>query len=150
MARMGINFGSIQSKYDCLLGANLHPAVPVDRHVLAKRARLWLNADGFVTPLNAECLVDFQAGPPARWRFVANAGDGRAVEVVVTADMLDERNTTILRFERPAGAVPLGKDLDPGCDVSLVARVEIEDRNFHSETHHNGERTITSSNTPER
>jgi predicted glycogen debranching enzyme len=138
MARMGINFGSIQSKYDCLLGANLHPAVPVDRHVLAKRARLWLNADGFVTPLNAECLVDFQAGPPARWRFVANAGDGRAVEVVVTADMLDERNTTILRFERPAGAVPLGKDLDPGCDVSLVARVEIEDRNFHSETHHNG------------
>ncbi|HKX61282.1 MAG TPA: amylo-alpha-1,6-glucosidase, partial [Verrucomicrobiae bacterium] len=138
MARMGIDFGSIQSKYDCLLGANLHPAVPVDRHVLAKRARLWLNADGFVTPLNADCLLEFQAGPPAHWRFVASAGDGRAVEITVTADMLDGRNTTVLRFERPAHAVPLGRDLDAAGEVSLIVRVDIEDRNFHSETHRNG------------
>jgi glycogen debranching enzyme len=138
MARLGVDFGRVQSKYDCLLGANLHPSLPVDRHVLAKRARLWLNADGFVTPLNADCLIDFQAGPPAQWRFIGSAGDRRAVEIVVTADMLEGRNTTVLRFARPAGAVPIGRDLDPSCQVSLIVRIEIEDRNFHAETHHNG------------
>ncbi len=138
MARLAVDFGQIRSKYDCLLGANFHPAVPVDRHVLAKRARLWLNADGFVTPLNADCLLQFEAGPPARWRFLGSAGDSRAVEVVVTADMLEARNTVVLRFQRPAGAVPMGRELDPRCSVSLIVRVDIEDRNFHAETHRNG------------
>lgn len=138
MARLGVDFGRIQSKYDCLLGANLHPAVPVDRHVLVKRARLWLNADGFVTPLNAECLLEFQPGPPARWRFLGSAGDSRAVEIVVTADLLEGRNTTVLRLQRPSGGVPAGRELDARCAVSLIVRVEIEDRNFHAETHHNG------------
>ena len=49
MARVHADPGHIQSKYDCLLGANLHPNLPVDRHVLIKRMRLWANADGFIT-----------------------------------------------------------------------------------------------------
>ena len=48
MARLCVDFGNITSKYDCLLGANLDPNLPVDRHVFAKRARLWVVADGFV------------------------------------------------------------------------------------------------------
>ncbi len=137
MARLGVDFGQVRSKYDCLLGANLHPGVPVDRHVLAKRARLWLHADGFVTPLNADCLLDFVPGPPARWRFLGSAGDSRAVEIVLTADLLDDRNTVVLRLQRPAGSVPMGRELDPRCSVSLIVRIEIEDRNFHTETHRN-------------
>ena len=42
MARLPVDFGNVTSKYDCLLGANLHPELPVDRHVFAKRARLWV------------------------------------------------------------------------------------------------------------
>ncbi len=138
MARLGVDLGRIQSKYDCLLGANLHPTVPVDRHVFAKRARVWVNADGFITPLDARNLIEFTPGPPARWRFVASAGNDRAVEIILTADMLDGQNATILHFDRPEGAVPFGHDLAPECRVSLTVRVDIEDRNFHSETHHNG------------
>jgi len=134
MARLGVDLGRIQSKYDCLLGANLHPSVPVDRHVLAKRARVWVDADGFITALDANNLVEFTPGPPARWRFVASAGNDRAVEIILTADMLDGQNTTVLQFERPAAAVPFGHELAPECRVSLTVRVDIEDRSFHSET----------------
>src|SRR5437660_5934106 len=80
MARLCIDLGRIQSKYDCVLGANLHPEFPVDRHIFAKRIRVWVNADGFISSLNAANLSAFYPGPPAIWNFLANAGDGRSVE----------------------------------------------------------------------
>ncbi|HLO66329.1 MAG TPA: hypothetical protein VK188_04880, partial [Holophaga sp.] len=64
MVRMRADLGSIASKYDCLLGANLHPDAPCDRHILAKRMRAWANADGFITALNADNLTRFEPGPP--------------------------------------------------------------------------------------
>jgi starch synthase (maltosyl-transferring) len=138
MARLGVDFGSIRSKYDCALGANLHDTLPVDRHVFVKRVRLWCSADGFVAPLNANNLVAFAPGPPARWSFVANAGDGRSVPIEVTADMPAGHNTTVFHLSRPAALPPTGRELPPECDVRLIVRVDIEDRNFHSETQRNG------------
>jgi starch synthase (maltosyl-transferring) len=137
MARLSVDFGAITSKYDCLLGANLHSEFPVDRHVFAKRARLWVAADGFVTPLNAENLLSFQEGPPARWTFVAGAGNGRAVEIEVTAEMLPLQNTTVLRFHRRERPSAMGVDVPAQAHVSLIVRVDIEDRNFHWETQRN-------------
>ena len=134
MARGNVDLGTIRSKYDCLLGANLHPRVPSDRHVLVKRIRAWINADGFITPLNAHNLVEFTAGPPARWTFVANAGDHRTVTIRLEADMLEGRNTTVLRFSRPAKATRSGRDLPDRYPVAVTVRVDLEDRSFHSET----------------
>ena len=102
MARLCVDLGSINSKYDCALGANLHPEFPVDRHVLVKRLRVWVAADGFITALNLQNLASFQIGPPAVWNFVADAGDGRTVEIQLTADMLENWNTTIFSFVRTA------------------------------------------------
>ena len=138
MARLAVDLGRVRSKYDCVLGANLHPRVPVDRHIFVKRVRVWVNADGFITPLHAENLVEFSAGPPASWRFVASAGDARAVEIQLCTDMLSGRNATVLRFDRPAASLPFGRELPSEALVSLTVRVDIEDRNFHTETHHNG------------
>ncbi len=137
MARLAVDLGAIESKYDCLLGANLHPTLPVDRHILAKRARVWVNADGFLTPLNADNLLRFAPGPPARWEFLAHAGDGRGVVLCLTVAMLAGRNTTVLRFSRPDLPPPQGRDLPPEADVRLTVRVDLEDRNFHHETKHN-------------
>ena len=134
MSRLCVDFGQIRSKYDCLLGANLHSKVPVDRHVFVKRARVWVVADGFVTPLDDQGLVQCEPGPPARWRFIVNAGDGRTVEVGLEADMVDGLNTTILRFTRPESAPSFGSDLPDACNVRLTVRLDIEDRNFHWET----------------
>jgi predicted glycogen debranching enzyme len=151
MARLGVDFGAIRSKYDCLLGANLHPSIPVDRHVFAKRARVWVNADGFISPLDARNLTAVRAGNAGHWRFDAHAGDGRTVTIELTAWMAPGANTTVLQFHRPA----LGpKDVSPGVmqrmgegesgagggvlgDVRLTVRVDVEDRNFHQETKRN-------------
>jgi starch synthase (maltosyl-transferring) len=137
MSRMRVDLGQVQSKYDCVLGANLHPTVPTDRHIFVKRVRLWVNADGFITALDGSTLVRFAPGPPAEWRFVASAGDGRAVEIQLVADMLPEKNTTLLRLSRPDQPMVLGAHLPEACHVSLTVRVDILDRNFHFETHFN-------------
>ena len=80
MSRICVDLGRILSKYDCILSANLHPNVPVDRHVFAKRIRVWVNADGFISPLDYKNLGTFNPELPATWNFVANAGDGRTVQ----------------------------------------------------------------------
>ncbi len=134
MARIAVDLGRVYSKYDCLLGANLHPTAPCDRHVLAKRVRVWVNADGFVTPLDRNNLIGFEAGPPARWRFSASAGDGRMVTIELDADMLAGANTTVLRFTRPDASPVWGSPLPPTAAVRLIIRVEVEDRSFHGET----------------
>src|SRR5882724_1558854 len=138
MARLCVDLGRVNSKYDCVLGANLHPTLPVDRHIFAKRIRVWVNADGFITPLDFQNLASFEAGPPAVWHFIANAGDGRTVEIELRAEMVDERNTTLYRFSRPTAARATGKQLSADADVRLTVRVDIEDRSFHSETKRNG------------
>ena len=138
MARLCVDLGRVNSKYDCVLGANLHPTLPVDRHVLAKRVRVWVNADGFITPLDFQNLMAFEAGPPAVWSFVANAGDGRTVEIELRAEMVEGRNTTLFHFSRPTAAHATGKQLPADADVRLTVRVDIEDRSFHAETKRNG------------
>jgi len=137
MARMCVDLGRVNSKYDCVLGANLNPTVPVDRHVLVKRLRVWVNADGFLSPLNLTSLASFRVGPPAVWNFIANAGDGRTVEIELRAEMQAGDNTVVLQFSRPTEKLACGKQLPADADVRLTARVDIEDRNFHSETKRN-------------
>jgi starch synthase (maltosyl-transferring) len=138
MARLCVDLGRIQSKYDCALGANLHPELPVDRHVFVKRIRAWVNADGFLSPLDCKNLGSFEPGPPATWQFLAEAGDGRMVEIEVRASMLEGRNTTVFHFHRPSVSKAAGKQLPEDAAVSITVRVDIEDRSFHAETKHNG------------
>ena len=137
MARLCVDLGRVNSKYDCALGANLNPSVPVDRHIFAKRLRVWVNADGFLSPLDFNNLAAFQAGSPAIWNFVANAGDGRTVEIELRTEMLEGKNTTVFHFSRPLEKFAHGKQLPANADVRLTVRVDIEDRNFHSETKRN-------------
>jgi len=137
MARICADLGRVQSKYDCVLGANLHPTLPVDRHIFAKRIRVWVNADGFISPLDLNNLASIAPGPPAVWQFVTNAGDGRTVEIEMRANMVAGRNTTVFQFSRPTAARATGKQLPADADVRLTVRVDIEDRNFHWETRRN-------------
>jgi predicted glycogen debranching enzyme len=136
MTRICVDLGRVKSKYDCALGANLHREVPVDRHIFAKRIRAWVNAAGFITALDGSNLMRFEAGPPAVWRFRASAGDDHAIEVEITADMLAGRNTTVFRFRLVS--FEDGDGHERHGDVRLTVRVDIEDRNFHSETERNG------------
>jgi glycogen debranching enzyme len=138
MARLCVDLGRVNSKYDCVLGANLHPSLPVDRHIFAKRIRAWVNANGFITPLDFQNLEAFDDGPPAIWNFIANAGDGHTVEIEMRAEMVQGRNTTQFHFSRPTEATATGKQLPADADVRLTVRVDVEDRSFHSQTKRNG------------
>jgi predicted glycogen debranching enzyme len=138
MARLRVDLGRILSKYDCVLGANLHPTLPVDRHVLVKRIRVWVNADGFISALNCAALDSFEPGPPAVWHFVAQAGDGRTVEIQISAAMIKGQNATVFHFCRPKESLARGKQLPPQAEVRLTVRFDIEDRSFHAETKRNG------------
>jgi len=138
MARLCVDLGRVNSKYDCVLGANLHPTLPVNRHVLAKRIRVWVNADGFISPLDFQNLAGFDPGAPAVWKFLAQAGDGRGVEIRMTAEMPEGRNATVFQFHRPSASEAVGKQLPAQAEVRLTVRVDIEDRDFHSETRRNG------------
>jgi len=138
MARLCVDLGQVNSKYDCVLGANLNATVPVDRHVLVKRMRVWVNADGFLSPLSLKNLVSFHSDTTASWEFVANAGDGRTVEIALRAEMLTDENTVVFQFSRPTEKLACGKQLPAAADVRLTVRLDIEDRNFHSQTKRNG------------
>ncbi len=138
MARICVDLGRVNSKYDCVLGANLNPDFPVDRHVFVKRLRVWVNADGFLSPLDFKNLTSFEIGPPAVWNFVASAGDGRTVEIELRAEMLEGENTVVFQFSRPTEKRAHGKQLPAKADVRLTVRFDIEDRNFHWETNRNG------------
>ncbi len=153
MARLGVDFGAVKSKYDCLLGANLHERVPVDRYVLAKRARIWVRAGGLITGLGRDNLISFDPGPPARWRFLVCAGQAKWVPLELTAELVTDRNTLLLRCRRvPASEwdwedveQPYGQaqgerarlipaeEID-AIEVSLAVRMDLEDRSFHWET----------------
>ena len=137
MARLGVSLGDVRSKYDCALAANLHPHLPTDRHVFVKRVRMWVLADGFIRALSADALVGFVAGPPARWQFEINAGDGRRVRLDLEADMLEGRNSTVFRLSRSATTADPAHCLPAGSEVSVTIRVDLEDRNFHWETKRN-------------
>lgn len=138
MARLCVDLGRVNSKYDCALGANLHPDLPVDRHIFVKRLRVWVNAAGFISPLDFTNLEWFEAGLPAVWHFVAEAGDGYTVEIDLRAAMIEGQNTTVFQFTRPTAARAAGKQLPAAADVRLTVRCDIEDRNFHCETKRNG------------
>jgi glycogen debranching enzyme len=138
MARICVDLGRVNSKYDCVLGANLDPNVPVDRHVFVKRIRAWVNADGFLLPLDIKNLAAFEAGPPAAWQFVTHAGDGRTVEIELRAEMVAGKDATVFHFSRPDAERATGKQLPADADVRLTVRFDIEDRNFHWETKRNG------------
>lgn len=156
MSRLGVHFGQIKSKYDCLLGANLHAAVPVDRHVLAKRARVWVNAGGLITALSDENLVSFSPGPPAKWRFLICAGKGRWVPLELLVELMAGTNTVVIRVLRESAdsvqpedvaalygalnaerATQVPAEIVDAISITVTLRVDIEDRGFHSETQRN-------------
>lgn len=138
MSRMRVDLGRVLSKYDCVLGANFSGLYPTDPHIFCSRLRAWVNADGFLSQLSIHNLIDFRPGPPAVWHFIANAGDGRRVGVQLIASMIPETNTVVFRFERENEPTGPGA-LPPQADVRLTVRLDLEDRNFHFETHWSAE-----------
>ena len=134
MSMIRIDPGVVESKYDCILGANLNESLPVDRHVFVKRIRLWGRVGRRTVPLNRERLINFQwQGSKAVWHFQIADPSGPLVDIGFEAWMEPFANTVrmnyfIVRDYRSQTAI----ENQP---ASLVVRVDLEDRNFHTQTH---------------
>lgn len=137
MAMVRIDMGSIDSKYDCVLGANMHPRLPVDRHVFAKRLRFWGLCEHRVVELNRYNLRDFRwgSGRAAQWIFQMDDGVDPIVEIMVRMVMDPGLNTVRVQSKIHRWYV----DPEVAGPIRLNCRVDMEDRSFHSQTHLNNE-----------
>ncbi len=131
MSRMSSWLGTVQSKYDCVLAANLHPQLPVDRWVMTKRLRVWVNVNGFQTELSSRRFYSSDIGEQASWVYVIPASEGRSVRFKISVKLIQGKNAILLWF----------KSVGTKQEDKLVAtvRLDIEDRSYHGETKLNPE-----------
>ncbi len=134
VAHVNGEWGRLDSVYDCLLGANLNPNVPVDRHIMLRRLRAWAVVRGYSTELKADSLDSFGQKPDGTvvWQFRFPAADGLYVTMRVRLRLCELRNRNELRFSRPAAEDE--QDLPDSAPVRLVLRPDLEDRICHGVT----------------
>ncbi|MBN1557697.1 MAG: glycogen debranching enzyme N-terminal domain-containing protein [Lentisphaerae bacterium] len=134
MAQVRGAWGRVRSQYDCLLGANLDPGVPVDRHIMLTRCRAWAVYHAYSRELNQECLRGFGQAPDGTvtWSFDAPTGMGRLAGIDMALTLEPGANAMTLRVSRRA----LGGEeaLDNDAPLTLIVRPDIEDRPCHAQT----------------
>lgn len=110
-------WGSIASKYDAFLAANLDPAGPGDRRTVVPWIDLALMIGIERVPVDGSMVASFQAEPTALlWRF-----DVRGIQLSATLS-LGEGNAIALHCATPATVAD---------DVCVLVRPMIDDRSFH-------------------
>ncbi|MBT3294574.1 MAG: glycogen debranching protein [Verrucomicrobia bacterium] len=134
MAQVRAAWAEIESQYDALLAANLHPDYPVDRHVMLTRCRVWVVYQGYYQELGRTCLRTFvqSTAGEVTWRFDVPVGCGQTVALDVALTMVRGRNAVTLSFMRPAGQGDAA--LSDDASVRLVIRPDIEDRTTHAKS----------------
>jgi len=135
ISQVRLEWGRIESQYDALLAANLHPSVPVDRHVLLTRCRIWLVHKGYSHAIGIDCTreVHVVPGQCVIWHFDVPAGMGRTVPLQLTLSWQQDLNRMQLHITRPQ-ASRAGAQMADADPVQLILRPDIEDRNCHTAT----------------
>ena len=135
MLRAPVIWGALQSRYDALLAANLHPDWPEDRNILLARCRAWVVYQGYSQALSFDCFRAFHVDTQDRgvWRFHVPTGQGEHVRLTVQMDMVEDENTIRLLFYRHPAKERQGRLAD-GRPVRLIVRPDVENRDFHATT----------------
>lgn len=133
MAYVRAAWGEVHSQYDCLLAANPHPKVPVDKMVFWTRCRTWLRYRGYSQEINKACLAQFTADPAGRfaeWAFNVPCGMGRWVPLTFRLEIVHGVNRVRLAVARQTTQ----GGLEPDDAVTVIVRPDIEWRSFHNKT----------------
>lgn len=135
MAQVRGMWGEVRSCYDAMLAGNLHPAYPVDRHIMLTRCRCWLVNKGYSLPINIDCLENFAAGSDGvlTWHFAVPIGQGKRVNLQARFWMHNEKNAVTLEIRRKR-AQSGSDDLPDSTPVNVILRPDIEDRSNHAQT----------------
>jgi predicted glycogen debranching enzyme len=127
MAHLNVPLGTVQSKYDCVLGANDDARWPVDRTVWIKQIRAWLQVDTHSHDLAAVPAEITQAAGTATMRWTIR--DVRYGGVTLQATWWMTTGTNAINVQWQASA---DRDDVP---LSLILRPDLECRSFHEESH---------------
>ena len=130
---MRVHWSDIQSKYDGILQANLHPSVPTDRHLMFTRARAWIVHKGFSRALNKETQSHFSYHPSGmmQWHFTVPVGDERTIQLVISMHM----HPLKMRLHSPFSDLkPMPTELNGDEPICLIIRPDLEDRTNHAVT----------------
>jgi len=133
MMRVHADWQHLESRYDALLAANLHPDYPEDRQIMLTRCRAWIVFQGYSQAVNLDCLArfgfDFRRG--VWWRYKIPTGQGQYIDLQISLALAkDVANTLHLTAWRPPGSGDRHKLAD-NKPVTLILRPDVEDRNFH-------------------
>jgi predicted glycogen debranching enzyme len=135
MLRTPISWGSLSSRYDALLAANMDAEFPEDRWIMFARCRAWLVFQDYSQEICDDCFVsyDSDSGTKGIWRFQVPTGQGQHVFLSVDVEMIPGENSVRMVFKREPSKKRKGQlpDLEP---VRLILRPDIENRNFHDTT----------------
>lgn len=135
MLRTPISWGSLSSRYDALLAANMDAEFPVDRWIMFTRCRAWLVYQDYSQEICDDCFVSYDSDSESKgtWRFQVPTGQGQHVFLSVDVEMIPGENSTRMIFKREPSKRRKGQlpDLEP---VRLILRPDIENRNFHDTT----------------
>lgn len=126
-------WGTIASKYDAFLAANLHPAHPVDRTVAVTRFRAWVVYRDYSSVLGHECQAAFGLDDDGRavWTFEVPTGMGRQIRLRILLEIAPEANEIQLRVQRRGD---LRDPLPADCPVRIILRPDLEWRTNHEVT----------------
>jgi predicted glycogen debranching enzyme len=135
MALVRGRWGEVQSQYEALLAANLHPDCPVDRRVLLTRCRVWVVYRDYSQEISFGCQTGFSTDLCNRvcWDFHAPVGMGRQIPLRIVLEMATVGNAIRLRFERHLAA-GVAEALADDSPVALIVRPDVEDRSCHEIT----------------
>ncbi len=145
-------WGQLESQYDSLLSANIHPSVPVDRRVLFRRCRLWLRHGQISRPIDPRSMRRFglNADGNPNWHFHVPVGMGHYAVIDIDLTMDRGANRTHLTIRRGTVAQHQAEipDSEP---LTLIARPDIEDRSCHESTSamHGAEKRFPDAVTPD-
>lgn len=132
MLRAAANWGTLESRYDGLLAANLNKSYPENRWIFLARFRIWAGFQGYTRELTRDCLetFTFSFDSSGQWLFKVPTCDGRYFKIMLHLNMTACKNhirLIISRFPLDDGGLFLGQDKK----VKIIIRPDIEDRSFH-------------------
>lgn len=124
----------LESRYDAILLANLDPEIPVDRHIMWRRIRVWIVWHARRQELKHEHLHSFHVSADGGgvWEYLIPVGNGLFVELCIKMMIVQDKNAVFVTiFRHPCNAP---KRLQDDVPIRVIVRPDIEDRNFHTTT----------------
>ncbi len=143
MMRALADFGTLESRYDGFLGANLNPHFPENRQMIWARCRAWAVFQGYSRSLTHECLGRFRFSYThgGTWRFFIPTSEGSAyvldlylnldrssnrVTLSVKREYANKKNPTFIEENKEKGTF-----LADERPITLILRPDMENRDFH-------------------